>query len=141
MSIMEHGGGYIRGALYDPGCVGDHALGDIKDRHHDIKCVGENKDSAGGFEYPLEENPVVQIVQIVLFNNELDQLIGGNKGQNQTGNRQYHRFGKLPYEGKDPGVPRRRGRPYLYRNFSDSGIDRIKKPCEVAHDPLNQKLF
>ena len=47
--------------IHDPGCIGNCDLGDIKDRHHDIKCVGENKDSAGGFVYALEENPVVQI--------------------------------------------------------------------------------
>ena len=59
----------------------------------------------------------------------LDQLIGGNKGEDQPGNRQYHRFGKLPYQGEHPGVPCRRGSPYLCRNLSDLGIDRIKKPC------------
>ena len=48
---------------------------------------------------------------------------------------------KLPYEGKDPGVPSRRGRPYLHRNLSDTGIDRIKKAREVAHDTLNQQPF
>ena len=80
-------------------------------------------------------------MQVVLLDNELDQLIGGNKGEDQTGNRQYHRFRKLPYEGKDPGVPRRRGRPHLHRNLSDTGIDRIKKPREVAHDSLDQKPF
>ena len=38
-------------------------------------------------------------------------------------------------------VPRRRGSPYLCRNLSDLGIDGIKKPFEVSHDPANQKLF
>ena len=38
-------------------------------------------------------------MQVVLLDNELDQLIGGNKGEDQTGNRQYHRFRKLPDQG------------------------------------------
>ena len=29
----------------------------------------------------------------------------------------------------------------MVRNLSDTGIDRIKKPCEVAHDTLDQKPF
>ena len=67
--------------------------------------------------------------------------ISGNKGQHHSGNRQDHRFGKLSDQGENPGVPRRRGSPYLCRNLSDLGIDGIKKPFEVSHDPANQKLF
>ena len=29
----------------------------------------------------------------------------------------------------------------MVRNLSDLGIDGIKKPFEVSHDPANQKLF
>ena len=29
----------------------------------------------------------------------------------------------------------------MVRNLSDTGIDRIKKPREVAHDTLDQQLF
>ena len=49
--------------------------------------------------------------------------------------------GKLADEGKYPGVPRRRGSPHLYRNLSDLGIDVIKEPLQVPHDPANQQLF
>ncbi|CCL63118.1 hypothetical protein BN182_3590020 [Clostridioides difficile E9] len=52
---VDHRSGYIRGALHDPGCVGNHALGHIKYRHDDIECVGENKDGAGSFENPLKK--------------------------------------------------------------------------------------
>ena len=80
-------------------------------------------------------------MQIVFLDKELNQLVGCYKGQNKTGNGQYHRFRKLPYEGKYPGVPCRRGGSHLHRNLSDTGIDRIKKPREVAHDALNQNFF
>ena len=69
------------------------------------------------------------------------ELISGNKGQHHSGNRQDHRFGKLSDQGENPGVPRRRGSPYLCRNLSDLGIDGIKKTFEVPHDAANQKLF
>ena len=80
-------------------------------------------------------------MHIVLFQKHLYELISGNKGQHHSGNRQDHRFGKLSDQGENPGVPRRRGSPYLCRNLSDLGIDSIKKPFEVSHDPANQKLF
>ena len=127
--------------MHDPGCPGDDALGHIEHGHDDVESVGQNQNGAGRFEDPLEKDPVVQIMQVVLFDNELDQLIGGNKGEDQTGNRQYHRFRKLSYQGEHPGVPCRRGGSHLHRNLSDTGIDRIKKPCKVAHDTLDQQLF
>ena len=80
-------------------------------------------------------------MHIVFFQKHLNELIGGNKGQHQPGNRQDHRFGKLADEGKYPGVPRRRGSPHLYRDLSDLGIDVIKEPLQVPHDPANQQLF
>ena len=80
-------------------------------------------------------------MHIVLFQKHLYELISGNKGQHHSGNRQDHRFGKLSDQGENPGVPRRRGSPYLCRNLSDLGIDSIKKTFEVPHDPANQKLF
>ena len=59
----------------------------------------------------------------------------------QNLNRQDHRFGKLADKGENPGVPCRRGSPYLYRNLSDFGIDGIKEPFEVPHDAADQQLF
>ena len=50
----------------------------IKHGHDDIESVGQNQNGAGRFEYPLEEDPVVQIMQVVLLDNELDQLISGS---------------------------------------------------------------
>ena len=83
----------------------------------------------------------IKLVHIVLFEKHLYQLVGGNKGQHQSGNRQDHRFGKLADEGENPGVPCRRGSPYLYRNLSDFGIDGIKEPFENPHDAADQQLF
>ena len=119
----------------------DHALGHVKDGHDDIERVGQDQDGTSGFEYPFVDIRHVELVHIVLFQYHLDQLIGGNEGQDQSGNRQYHRFGKLPYQGEHPGVPCRRGSPHLYGYFPDAGIHRVKQPLEVSHDALDQKPF
>ena len=71
----------------------------------------------------------------------LNELIGHHKGKHQSGDRKNDRFGELPYHGKDPGVPCRRGRPYLRRNLSDLLIHIGKKPAEVSHDTLDQQPF
>ena len=80
-------------------------MGHIEHSVDNIERIGQHQNGTGRFEYPLEENPVVQIMQIVFLDKELYQLVGCYKGQNKTGNGQYHRFRKLPYEGKYPGVP------------------------------------
>ena len=69
----------------------DHALGHVKDRHDDIERVGQDQDGTSGFEYPFVDIRHVELVHIVLFQYHLDQLIGGNKGQDQSGNRQYEK--------------------------------------------------
>ena len=42
---------------------------------------------------PLEEYPIVQIMHIVLFNYQLNQFVGGNKGKDKPRDWQYHRLG------------------------------------------------
>ena len=82
--------------------MGDHALRHVKHRHDDVESVGEDQDGTSGFEYPLVDIRHVKLVHIVLFQDHLDQLIGRNKGQDQPGNRQDHRFGKLRGSGRTP---------------------------------------
>ena len=131
----------VRGALDEPARLGDHGLRHIEHRHNDIKGVGQDENGTSRFEHPFIDIRHIKLVHIVLFQKHLYQLIGGNKGQHQTGNRQDHRFGKLAYKGENPGVPSRRGSPHLYRNLPDLGVDVIGEPLQVAHDPANQQLF
>ena len=55
-------------------------LSDIKDRHHDVPCVGDDGDSHEGFENPLEEVEGFKIVHVVAVNDHLDQLVGHDNG-------------------------------------------------------------
>lgn|GEM_PF-1924390 len=70
----------------------------------------------------------------------LNELIGHHEGKHQPGNRQDDRFRELPYHGKDPGVPCRRGHSYLCRNLSDLLIHTCKEPAEVSHDKGNMEV-
>ena len=58
----------------------DHALGNVKNRHDNIKGVGEDEDGTSRFEYPLVDIRNIELVHIVLFQYHLDQLIGCDKG-------------------------------------------------------------
>ena len=50
-----------RGRADDAPAPGDHVLADIKDRHHDIEAVGDERDGHEGLEYPLEDDPGLEI--------------------------------------------------------------------------------
>ncbi len=49
------------GRADDAPAPGDHVLADIKDRHHDIEAVGDERDGHEGLEYPLEDDPGLEI--------------------------------------------------------------------------------
>ena len=53
----------------------------IKDRHHDIEGVCDQHDSHEGFEDPLEEDPRLKVRQVVVFDDQLDQLVAGYERQ------------------------------------------------------------
>ena len=59
----------------DAGALADHVLRYIEHRHDDVPGVGDDEHRAEGLEDPLEEDPGVEVVEIVLFYDELDQLI------------------------------------------------------------------
>lgn len=89
--------------------------------------------------YTATKNTIEKAFQIL--HQHLNELIGHHEGKHQPGNRQDDRFGELPYHGKDPGVPCRRGHSYLCRNLSDLLIHTCKEPAEVSHDTLDQQPF
>ena len=80
-------------------------------------------------------------MKIIPLHQQLNEFVGGDKGQDQSGDWQYHRLGKPPDQGENPGVPLRRGCPHLYRDLPDTGIDCIKEPRQVVHDPADQQLL
>ena len=67
-------------------------LGDIKYRHRDIECVGDQHDCHEGLEDPLEEDPCFKVRQVIVINNQLNQLIAGYECQNQPRYRDDHGF-------------------------------------------------
>lgn len=59
----------------DPRRLADHILRHIKHRHDDVPGIGDDQHRAEGLENPLEENPGVEVVEVVLLDDKLDQLV------------------------------------------------------------------
>lgn len=123
------------------GGVIHHALRHIKDPHHNIPGIGDNEDGAGGFENPLEEHRAFNVVEVVLVHNELDQLQGHHKGQNDPGYGHHDRLRKVLDHAENIAVPCLGGKPDLRRDLADLLIDLIKHAGQVAHDAADQDFL
>ena len=55
LEVVQHIRRNRRGALYQPGRTGNHALRHVKDGHHDIERVGKYQHRTRGLEHPFIE--------------------------------------------------------------------------------------
>lgn len=102
-----------------PGRGIHHMLGDVKDRHSDVESVRDQQDRNKGLEDPFEKDPCFKVCQVVVFDDQLDQLIAGDKGEKHARNGNDDRFGDVSDEAED----RRRE---VRRSLSNLG-------CHVRH--------
>ena len=75
-------------------------------------------------------------MEVVLFHEHGDQFVAQDKGYNHPSYRDHHVIAQIVYHGENPGVPCRRGRPHVCRNFPDLAVDLVKHPVQVAHDAV-----
>ena len=61
-------------------------LGYVEDGHDNVPGVGDDEYRAEGLEDPLEEDPGLEVVQIVLVDDELDQLHAHHEGEEDARN-------------------------------------------------------
>ena len=76
----QHIRGDVGGALDNASGSGNHALGQIEHGVYYVECVGEDEDGRRRFEYPLEEHPCINVMEVIPVYEHLDQLIGCYKG-------------------------------------------------------------
>lgn len=110
----------------------------IKNRHGDVEGIRDQHDGHKGLEDPFEENPGLKICQVVMIDDQLDQLVAGNKRQDHPGDRHDDRFRDVPDHGEDAGRKGGRRPPYLGCNIPNLLVDRIKHPREVVHDAIDE---
>ena len=119
----------------------DHALRHIEYRHDDVPGIGDDEHRAEGLEDPLPEKPGVKIVEIILFHDELDQLIAHDEGEDDTGDRDNDRFGQAADHVEDTAVPARGRHAHLAGDLAHLRIHGVKGPGEVGDDAVDQQLL
>ena len=125
----------------DAGALTDHALRHIEYRHDDVPSVGDDEHRAEGLEDPLPEKPGVKIVEIILFHDELDQLIAHDEGEDDAGDGDDDRFREAADHVEDAAVPAGRRHAHLAGDLAHLRIHGVKGPGEVGDDAVDQQLL
>ena len=115
----------------DAGTLADHILRHIEHRHDDVPGVGDDEHRTEGLEDPLEEDPGVEVVEIVLFYDELDELIAHDKGEDDAGDGDDHGLREIADHVENAAVPRRGRHAHLPGDLAHLGIQGIKHPGQV----------
>lgn len=124
----------------DAGALADHALRHVEYRHDDVPGVGDDEHRAEGLENPLPEKPGVKIVEIILFHDELDQLIAHDEGEDDTGDGNDDRFREAADHVENAAVPAGRRHAHLAGDLAHLRIDLLKQPGEIVDDAAHQNL-
>ena len=115
----------------DAGALAYHVLRHIEHSHDDVPSVGDNEHRAEGLEDPLEEDPGVKVVEIVLFDDELDELIAHDKGEDDAGDGDDDGLREVTDHVEDTAVPRGGRHAHLPGDLAYLGIQGIKHPGQV----------
>ena len=81
----------------DAAGIGHYLLGDVEHCHHNIEGIGNEPDRHRRFEDPTHNERRLKLCHVVVLGDHFDQLIAGNKGQDDACNGQHH----VPGEGFD----------------------------------------
>ena len=115
----------------DAGALADHVLRHIEHRHDNVPGVRDDEHRAEGFENPLEEDPCVEIVKVVLLDDELDQLVAHDKGEDDAGDGNDHRLREVADHVENAAVPCSGRHAHLPGDLAHLGIQGIKHPGQV----------
>ena len=106
-----------------------------------MPCVGNDEDRDRGLENPLEENPCVEVRQVVGVRHQMDQFIAGDKCENDTGNRHDHGFREVPDHVEYARLKGLRRSTDLPRDFRHLIVYRFKHTGQVVHGGSCQKFL
>ena len=78
----------------DAAGIGHHLLGNVEHRHHNIEGVADEPDGHCRFEDPAHDKGWLKLRHVVVLGYHLDQLIAGNKCEDDARDRQHNIPGK-----------------------------------------------
>ena len=125
----------------DAGTLADHILRHIEHRHDDVPGVGDDEHRAEGLEDPLEEDPGVEVVEIVLFYDELDEFIAHDKGEDDAGDGDDYGLREIADHVENAAVPRGGRHTHLTGDLAHLGIQGIKHPGQVGYDTVDEQFL
>ena len=70
----------------DAAGIGHYFLGDVEHRHHNIEGVADEPYRNSGLENPAHDEGRLELRHVVVLGDHLDQLITGDKGQDDACN-------------------------------------------------------
>ena len=115
----------------DPRRLADHILRHIEHRHDDVPGVGDDQHRAEGLENPLEENPGVEVVEVIFLDDELDQLVAHDEGENDARDGDDHRLREVADHVEDAAVPGGGRHADLPGDLAHLCVQGIKHPGQV----------
>ena len=115
----------------DPRRLADHILRHIEYRHDDVPGIRDNQHRAEGLENPLEENPGIEVVEVVLLDDELDQLVAHDEGENNACDGDDHRLREVADHVEDAAVPGGGRHADLPGDLAHLCVQGIKHPGQV----------
>ena len=80
-------------------------LGNIKDRHGEIKSMGDQKHRYPHFDEVFEEAEGIPFVQVVLFGDHRDQFVTKHEGDDHPRYRNDYRLGEGADHAEDIAIP------------------------------------
>lgn len=98
-------------------------LGNIKDRHGDIKSMGDQKHRYPHFDEVFEEAEGIPFVQVVLFGDHRDQFVTKHEGDDHPRNRNDDRLGEGADHAEDIAIPALRCLSDLFCNRGGLLVD------------------
>ena len=103
----------------DAAGIGHNFLRKVKDCHHDVKSIADEPHRNSGLKNPAHDEGRLKLRHVVVLGDHLDQLVAGNKGQDDARNGQHH----VPGKGFDHGE---------YSRLKTGGLC-AHLLCDVAH--------
>ena len=101
--IRQCGSIYLGAAGDEAGACIDHVLRNVEDGHCDVEGVGDQHHCDGGLEDPFKDDPCLKVCQVVVFDDQLNELITGYEREEQACYGDDDALRDVPDHGEYPG--------------------------------------
>lgn len=115
----------------DAAGIGHDFLRQVEHRHHNIECVGDEPNRHCCFEDPAHNERRLELRHVIVLGYHLDQLVTGDKGQDDARDRQNHIPGNRFDHRKNTRFKGRWACADLLCNVTDLFIYGIKQPGQI----------